>query len=95
VDVCPVDCIYEGEDLLLINPEECIDCGACVPECPVDAIFEASAVPAQWRDYIAKNADPFKVGSDRPRGILRERWETLRGQEGSPVHRYYQRYGKA
>ena len=95
VDVCPVDCIYEGDELLLINPEECIDCGACVPECPVDAIFEVSTVPAQWRDYIAKNADPFKASADRPRGILRERWETLRGQEGSPVHRYYKRHGKA
>ena len=39
VDVCPVDCIYEGPDQYYIHPEECIDCGACVPECPVDAIF--------------------------------------------------------
>lgn len=38
VEVCPVDCFYEGEDMLVINPEECIDCGVCVPECPVDAI---------------------------------------------------------
>jgi NAD-dependent dihydropyrimidine dehydrogenase PreA subunit len=39
VAVCPVDCIYEGEDQYYINPEECIDCGACEPECPVEAIF--------------------------------------------------------
>jgi len=38
VAVCPVDCFYEGEDMLVINPDECIDCGVCVPECPVDAI---------------------------------------------------------
>ena len=38
VEVCPVDCFYEGKDMLVINPEECIDCGVCVPECPVDAI---------------------------------------------------------
>jgi ferredoxin len=38
VEVCPVDCFYEGEDMLVINPEECIDCGVCVPECPIDAI---------------------------------------------------------
>ena len=38
VDVCPVDCFYEGENMLVINPEECIDCGVCEPECPVDAI---------------------------------------------------------
>ena len=60
VDVCPVECFYEGEDMLYIHPEECIDCGACVPECPVAAIFEESDVPEQWKDYIAKNAEPFK-----------------------------------
>ena len=38
VAVCPVDCFYEGEDMLVINPDECIDCGVCEPECPVDAI---------------------------------------------------------
>jgi ferredoxin len=38
VDVCPVDCFYEGENMLVINPDECIDCGVCEPECPVDAI---------------------------------------------------------
>ena len=38
VDVCPVDCFYEGENMLVIHPDECIDCGVCVPECPVDAI---------------------------------------------------------
>lgn len=38
VEVCPVDCFYEGENMLVINPDECIDCGVCVPECPVDAI---------------------------------------------------------
>ena len=39
VEVCPVDCFYEGENMLVINPDECIDCGVCVPECPVDAII--------------------------------------------------------
>lgn len=38
VEVCPVDCFYEGENMLVINPEECIDCGVCQPECPIDAI---------------------------------------------------------
>ncbi len=38
VEVCPVDCFYEGENMLVINPEECIDCGVCIPECPIDAI---------------------------------------------------------
>ena len=69
VDVCPVDCIYEGADMLYINPDECIDCGACEPECPVDAIFEADFVPDQWKEYIEKNANFFTAkqpGSDKP-----------------------------
>lgn len=48
VEVCPVDCFYEGELMLVINPEECIDCGVCVPECPVDAIKEESPDLIRW-----------------------------------------------
>jgi len=67
VDVCPVDCIHpsKGEDRydeseqLYINPDECIDCGACEPACPFEAIYEESAVPEQWRSYIKVNADFF------------------------------------
>jgi ferredoxin len=59
VDVCPVDCIYEGEDQLYIHPDECIDCGACVPECPVTAIFDEEEVPPNWASYTAKNRDVF------------------------------------
>ena len=47
VEVCPVDCFYEGENMLVINPDECIDCGVCVPECPVDAIISESEDPEQ------------------------------------------------
>ena len=57
VDVCPVDCIYEGEDQLYIHPDECIDCGACIPECPVEAIFAAEDVPDEWQGYTALNAE--------------------------------------
>ena len=60
VDVCPVDCIYEGEDQLYIHPDECIDCGACEPECPVTAIFPEEDVPPQWKSFIAKNKDVFQ-----------------------------------
>jgi ferredoxin len=42
VEVCPVDCFYEGENMLVIHPDECIDCGVCIPECPVDAILQDS-----------------------------------------------------
>ena len=59
VEVCPVDCFYEGENTLVINPEECIDCGACEPECPVEAIFEESAVPDEWNSYIKVNYEWF------------------------------------
>jgi ferredoxin len=66
VDVCPVDCIYEGEDMLYIHPDECIDCGACEPECPVTAIFPEEDVPPNMTSYIEKNRDVFN--SDTPPG---------------------------
>ncbi len=50
VEVCPVDCFYEGENMLVINPDECIDCGVCEPECPVDAILPESGFAPD--DYI-------------------------------------------
>ncbi len=55
VAVCPVDCIYESGDQYFINPDECIDCGACEPECPVEAIYADDSVPEQWVSFIAKN----------------------------------------
>ena len=56
VDVCPVDCFYEGENMLVIHPDECIDCGACVPECPVEAIFSEDELPEKWSEYKDLNA---------------------------------------
>jgi ferredoxin len=56
VDVCPVDCFYEGENFLVIHPDECIDCGACVPECPTEAIFDEQELPAKWAEYVEINA---------------------------------------
>ena len=53
--VCPVDCIYEGEEMVYIHPDECIDCGLCEPECPVNAIFVDSDVPEGLKAYIEKN----------------------------------------
>jgi len=55
VEVCPVDCFYEGENMLVINPDECIDCGVCVPECPVDAIvadntFKDASEQFKWEE---------------------------------------------
>jgi ferredoxin len=56
VDVCPVDCFYEGKNFLAIHPEDCIDCGACEPECPVEAIFEEDELPDKWQHFIELNA---------------------------------------
>lgn len=62
VEVCPVDCIHPGEEQLFINPDECIECAACEPACPVNAIYLDVDVPEKWKDYIDKNADFFKLG---------------------------------
>ena len=66
VAVCPVECFYEGENSLVIHPDECIDCGACEPECPTTAIFEESALPEKWKAFIEVNAvfSGAKAGSD-------------------------------
>jgi ferredoxin len=61
VVVCPCDCFYEGEKMLYIHPDECIDCGACEPECPVEAIFYQDNVPPAQREFIALNAEMSKV----------------------------------
>ena len=55
VSVCPVDCFYEGENFLVIDPDECIDCGACIPECPVEAIFADDELPERWSEYLDLN----------------------------------------
>ena len=68
VEVCPVDCIHpvegaedhEGAEMLYIDPEVCIDCGLCIDECPVQAIFTEEDLPEEWNKYIQINADWFK-----------------------------------
>ncbi len=76
VDVCPVSCIYiESDDLdrkLYIHPDECIDCGACEPECPVTAIFEESAVPAEWHEFVALDKQ-WTTGGDAEKTAVRAR----------------------
>jgi len=57
VTACPVDAFYQDDWMLYINPEECISCGACVAECPVEAIFDEPEVPAKWIHYIDLNRD--------------------------------------
>jgi ferredoxin len=68
VDVCPVDCIHPRKDepgfgpsdMLFIHPDECIDCGACVPACPVEAIFALDETPHKWADFIDKNVQHYR-----------------------------------
>ncbi len=94
VDACPVDCFYQAEDQLLIHPDECIDCRACIAECPVGAIYEVGSVPEQWKSYVTKNAAAFRVGAGLPKALAHDKWEAQRYVVGSPAYRYYEKYGK-
>ena len=79
IEECPVDCIYEGERMLYIHPDECVDCGACEPVCPVEAIYYEDDVPEQWKDYYKVNVDFFEeLGS--PGGASKVRQD----RQGSP-----------
>ncbi len=60
VDVCPVDCFHEGPNFLVIDPDECIDCTLCEPECPANAIFSEDEVPAGMEQFIRLNAELAK-----------------------------------
>jgi len=57
VEVCPVDCFHEGPNFLVIDPDECIDCTLCEPECPAEAIFAEDDVPEDQQEFIALNAE--------------------------------------
>lgn len=65
VEVCPVDCFYEGPNMLVINPDECIDCALCEPECPVDAIYADDELPEEQQEFLELNAE------------LSEKWEVI------------------
>ena len=59
IEECPVDCIYEGARMLYIHPDECVDCGACEPVCPVEAIYYEDDLPASWSHCTRINAEFF------------------------------------
>ena len=61
VEVCPVDCFYEGPDFLVIHPDECIDCALCEPECPVEAIFADDEIPSGQEEFIELNAELAEI----------------------------------
>ncbi len=81
VDVCPVDCIhptkeeahFEDVEQLYIDPETCIDCAACEPACPVEAIFAEDEVPEQWQEFIPKNADWYQLSAEE----FQAKWGSL------------------
>ncbi len=78
VDVCPVDCIHEASRILVIDPEECIDCGACEPECPVEAIFPEDALPGKWGSFVRIN---YAYGEGLAR--VDQLVDDLRGDDGA------------
>jgi len=57
VEVCPVDCFYEGPNFLVIHPDECIDCALCEPECPINAIYSEDELPDKYKEYLKINQD--------------------------------------
>jgi ferredoxin len=79
VCVCPCDCFYQDDSMLYINPVDCIDCEACVPECPVEAIFRDSEVPAQWLQYVELNAERTKALAASGQEPVTERQEPKEG----------------
>ena len=60
VEVCPVDCFHEGPNFLVIDPDECIDCALCVPECPVEAIIDEDEITDEQKPFLALNAELAK-----------------------------------
>ena len=87
VEVCPVDCFYEGPNFLVIHPDECIDCGLCEPECPVDAIFSEDEIPQAQEMFIELNVELAEVWpniiSEKEASGEAERWD---GIEGKLIH---------
>lgn len=73
VEVCPVDCFYEGPNFLVIHPDECIDCALCEPECPADAIFSEDELPEDQHVFLELNAE------------LAEKWSNITARKEPPV----------
>ncbi|MCC7385563.1 MAG: ferredoxin family protein [Deltaproteobacteria bacterium] len=91
VDVCPVDCFHEGKNMLVIDPNECIDCGACEPECPTSAIFAEDDLPEKWAEYVELNA---RLAQEWP--VINQKkdalpdaddWKTKEGKRGALIEK--------
>ncbi len=84
VEVCPVDCFHEGPNFLVIDPDECIDCTLCVPECPVNAIFAEDDLPADQEQFVAINAELARtwpvLTEKKPEPPDAKEWENVPGK---------------
>ena len=79
VAVCPTECFYQDEAMLYIDPNDCVDCGCCVPECPVEAIFRETEVPTKWEAFIALNAERSATLKTTAGGHIVEKQEAKLG----------------
>ena len=82
VEVCPVDCFYEGPNFLVIHPDECIDCALCEPECPVNAIYSEDELPKEQEHYLALNAELAEIWPNitaiKPGMADAEKWKDVK-----------------
>ena len=81
VVVCPVECFWQDDLQLYIDPVDCIDCEACVPECPVEAIFAEANVPAQWTNWTPINAEKSAALKESGTGHITEKGDAQEGPE--------------
>lgn len=72
LEVCPVECIYEGERMMYINPDECIDCGACESVCPVQAIFYQDSLPSDWKWFEEASEEFFEMKEEDDQQIYKD-----------------------
>lgn len=84
VDVCPVDCFVEGPNMLVINPDECIDCAVCVPECPANAIFAEEDLPPEELPFIKINAELTNAPGWKPITKRKESLPDAEAWNGKP-----------
>lgn len=86
VEVCPVDCFYEGPNFLVIDPDECIDCALCEPECPAEAIFEEDDLPEGQEKFLQLNEELAQKWSDNNITEMKEplpdakKWDGVKGK---------------
>jgi ferredoxin len=81
VAVCPVECFYQDDKMLYIDPADCIDCEACVPECPVEAIFAEANVPPKWTSFTQLNADKSTALKNAGEGHITEKGDPQEGPQ--------------